>query len=128
MPNKPAYDAGNVFARILRKEIPAKIIFEDEDVLAFHDVTPAAPVHALVIPKGNFVSFDDFAKHASAEVLAHFWRVVGLVAKQLCLPEGGYRLITNHGPDASQSVPHFHVHILGGKSLGALLPGDTAAR
>ena len=116
-----AYDDSNIFARILRGEIPAKVIFEDEDVLAFHDVSPAAPVHALVIPKGDYASFDAFAREASAEVLAHFWRVVQQVAKQLELREGGYRLITNHGTHAGQTVPHFHVHILGGRAMGKLV-------
>ncbi len=119
--NTTPYDETNIFARILRGEIPNKTVFEDDDVLAFHDITPAAPVHVLVIPKGEYTSFDDFTKHASAERMTHFWRVVRKVAKELGLNESGYRILTNHGPHASQSVPHFHVHILGGRNLGGLV-------
>lgn len=123
--SRPAYDASNIFAKILRGEIPAKKVFEDDDVLAFHDISAAAPVHVLVIPKGEYVSFNDFAQHASAEVLTHFWRTVQMIAKELNVHDSGYRIITNHGAHASQSVPHFHVHILGGRALGALVAGDT---
>jgi histidine triad (HIT) family protein len=126
MPNtRPAYDTQNVFAKILRGEIPARKVFEDDDILAFEDINAAAPIHVLVIPKGEFVSFDDFAQHASAEVLTHFWRTVQSIAKDIGAQNGGYRLITNHGAHANQSVPHFHVHIIGGKILGPLIVGDT---
>ena len=117
-----SYDKSNVFARILRGEIPSTPVYEDDHALAFADMHPAAPVHVLVIPKGEFVSFNDFTQHASPELLRGFWKAVQNTASQLGLDEGGYRLITNHGPDAEQSVHHFHVHILGGKSLGKLLP------
>jgi diadenosine tetraphosphate (Ap4A) HIT family hydrolase len=116
------YDAQNIFAKILRGEIPCKKVYEDDFALAFEDIQPAAPVHVLVIPKGDYASFDDFAARAPAEAMKEFFAAVQKIAAQLGLPENGYRLITNHGPDASQSVPHFHVHILGGRPLGHLLP------
>lgn len=122
------YDPTNIFARILRGEIPNKTVYEDEQVLAFHDLHPAAPVHVLVIPKGGYVSFDDFAQKAGAQGISGFFRRVQQIAASLGLQETGYRLITNHGADASQSVPHFHVHILGGRPLGGLVPFDGVAR
>ncbi len=122
------YDKNNIFARILRGEIPAKKAYEDEAVLAFHDIAPAAPVHVLVIPKGGYVSFDDFAAKASPAVVSEFFGKVRAIAGALGVDKTGYRLITNHGADASQSVPHFHVHILGGRPLGGLLPGDPLNR
>lgn len=115
------YDTSNIFAKILRGEIPCNKIYEDDFALAFHDITPAAPVHALVIPKGEYVSFHDFAS-APAATVAGFFASVKKVAEKLNLEENGYRIISNHGPDASQSVPHFHVHILGGKRMGHLVP------
>lgn len=121
-----AYDTNNIFARILRGEIPCKKVYEDDAVLAFEDIQPAAPTHVLVIPKGEFVSFHDFA--ADGTRLAAFFTSVRELAEQLGVAEAGYRLITNHGADASQSVPHFHVHILAGRPLGGLLPGDAHAR
>jgi histidine triad (HIT) family protein len=114
------YDDQNIFARILRGEIPNRTVFEDETVLAFHDIAPQAAVHVLVIPKRPYVSFADFAK-ASAEEAAAFWRAVGRVANELGLEEGGYRLVTNMGADAGQEVPHFHVHIFGGQPLGRMI-------
>lgn len=122
------YDPQNVFARILRGEIPAKKVFEDEDVLAFHDISAAAPVHVLVVPKGEYCSFHDFMAKAGAEEVAGFFARVRNVAEKLGLAQDGYRLITNHGFNGSQSVPHFHVHILGGKQLGGLLADDTLRR
>ncbi|MDJ0387821.1 histidine triad nucleotide-binding protein [Roseomonas sp. E05] len=117
----PPYDGGNVFARILRGEIPAKKIYEDEHALAFHDIAPKAPVHVLVIPKGAYVSVADFSANAGAEAVAGFWRAVGQVARQLGLEGPGYRVLTNMGPDGGQEVPHFHVHIFGGRALGPML-------
>lgn len=122
------YDKNNIFAKILRGEIPSKKIYEDEHVFAFADIAPAAPVHILVVPKGEYVSFDDFAAKASPETIARFFTAVRKIANEQGMQEDGYRLITNHGPDASQSVPHFHVHILGGRPLGGLLPGDVSHR
>lgn len=119
-----AYDSTNIFAKIIRKEIPARLVFEDDHVLAFHDNAAAAPVHVLVIPKGDYISFDDFMQKAPAATVHHFWSSVQHIAAGLGVDTTGFRLITNHGADASQTVPHFHVHILGGKALGALLPGN----
>ena len=116
-----AYDSNNVFARILRGEIPCKKIYEDEHVLAFHDIHPQAPVHILVIPKGAYVSFDDFSATASPAEITAFTRAVGHVARQQGVDRSGYRLLANHGTDAHQEVPHFHVHIFGGRQLGRMI-------
>ena len=117
-----AYDRTNIFARILRGELPAKKIYEDEYALAFHDIRPLAPVHGLVIPKGEYVSFHDFAAKAAPAELAGFFRAVGKAAELLGVTDDGFRLLVNNGADAHQEVPHFHVHIFGGKSLGPMLP------
>ena len=117
----PPYDPQNIFARILRGEIPCKRVHEDGHALAFHDIHPQAPTHVLVIPKGAYVSAADFHASASAEEIAGFWRAVGLVAKSLGLEATGYRLLANMGPDSGQEVPHFHVHICGGKLLGRMI-------
>ena len=119
-----AYDNSNIFAKIIRGEIPGKKVYEDDRVLAIHDISAAAPVHVLIMPKGNYISFDDFARDASAETLAHFFKAVTEVARKTGVDKTGYRLISNHGADASQSVPHFHMHLIGGRALGGLLPGD----
>jgi len=118
----PPYDEGNVFARILRGEIPAKKVAEDAHALAFHDIAPQAPVHVLVIPKGSWVSAADFHAGASAEAIAGFWRMVAGVARDLGLEGSGYRLLSNIGADGGQEVPHFHVHIFGGRRLGRMVP------
>jgi diadenosine tetraphosphate (Ap4A) HIT family hydrolase len=117
----PPYDDANIFARILRGEIPAKKLHEDAHALAFHDIQPQAPVHVLVIPKGRYVSLADFAATATEAEIAGFWRVVGKVARDLGLEAGGYRVLTNMGPDGGQEVPHFHVHIFGGRRLGRMV-------
>lgn len=122
------YDKNNVFAKIIRGEIPAAKVYEDEQVLAFNDISQAAPVHVLVIPKGEYISFSDFSTKASASEISGFFRRVDKVVEMLGLKESGYRLITNHGSDGSQSVPHFHVHILGGRQLGGLVQGDELKR
>lgn len=122
------YDDQNIFAKIIRGEIPAEKVYEDEHVLAFHDIAPAAPVHILVIPKEAYVSFDDFTDNASSELIQHLFKTTRHIAHEAGVSESGYRLITNHGPDSSQAVPHFHVHILGGKALGGLVPGDRLTR
>ena len=111
------YDKNNIFAKIIRKEIPCKIIYEDSEVLAFHDISAVAPVHVLVIPKGEYTSFDDFAVVAEPEIVGRFFAKVRNIAHDLGVDETGYRIVTNHGPDASQTVHHFHVHILGGQKL-----------
>ena len=115
------YDDGNVFARILRGEIPARTVFEDEHAVAFHDIGPQAPVHVLVIPRGSWVSLADFTARAGPEEVAGFFRAVGEVARRLGLEAAGYRVLTNHGTDAGQEVPHFHVHIFGGRPLGPMI-------
>lgn len=122
------YDPSNIFARILRGEIPNQTVHEDEEVLAFHDLHPAAPVHVLVIPKGEYVSFDDFVQKAGAERVGRFFARVQTIAAKLGVDASGYRLLTNHGRDASQTVPHFHVHLLGGRPLGGLVPSDALIR
>ena len=116
-----AYDPNNVFAKILRGEIPCKKIYEDDFALAFHDIAPKAPVHVLVIPKGPYVSLDDFSEQAPVELIAGFLRAVGKVARQLGLTETGYRLLANTGRDGGQEVPHLHVHLFGGRVLGRMI-------
>lgn len=115
------YDPGNIFARILRGEIPAQTVYEDEFALAFHDIALQAPVHVLVIPRGAYVSWADFSATASDAEITGFVRAVGTVARQLGLDVPGYRLLANAGPDSHQEVPHLHVHIFGGCPLGPLL-------
>lgn len=116
-----AYDRSNVFARILRGELPCKRVYEDDYALAFHDINPLAPVHVLVVPKGEYVSMDDFSATAPAEVLAGFFRAVGETARRVGVVESGYRLLANTGADGNQEVAHFHVHIFGGAPLGRML-------
>ncbi len=117
------YDDQNVFAKILRGELPNKTVYEDEWALAFHDINPQAPLHVLVIPKGPYVSWDDFSAKASAEEIAGFIRAVGNVAREAGLVEPGYRLLANIGRHGHQEVPHLHVHIFAGRQLGAMLAG-----
>ncbi len=117
-----AYDRDNVFARILRGEIPCKKVYEDEHVLAFHDVSPQSPTHILVIPKGEYVSLDDFAEKASEAEMAALVRTLGQLARAQGVAETGYRVLANTGAAAHQEVPHFHVHLFGGRDLGAMLP------
>lgn len=123
MPIDPTlpYDPQNIFAKILRGEIPCKQVYEDEWALAFHDINPQAPEHVLVIPKGTYVSWDDFSAHASEAEIAGFVRAVGQVARDMGLVTRGYRLLANVGMDAHQEVPHLHVHIFAGKPLGPML-------
>ncbi len=115
------YDDSNIFARILRGEIPSKTIYEDERVLAFHDINPLAPTHILVIPKGPYVSWDDFSEKASDEEIAGLVRAVGKIAREANLVEDGYRVLANVGPNSGQEVPHLHLHIFGGRPLGPML-------
>lgn len=115
------YDDQNIFAKILRGEIPSTRIYEDEWAYAFPDINPQAPLHILVIPKGQYVSWDDFSASAPAEEIAGFIRAVGIVARQHGLVEPGYRLLANIGGDAGQEVPHLHVHLFGGQPLGPML-------
>jgi diadenosine tetraphosphate (Ap4A) HIT family hydrolase len=122
----PPYDDTNIFARILRGEIPCKRVLEDPHALAFHDINPQAPVHVLVIPKGRYVSIADFSASASEAEVVGFWRLVGKVGKELGLEAGGYRVLTNMGVDGGQEVPHFHVHIFGGRRIGRMVPRAEA--
>jgi diadenosine tetraphosphate (Ap4A) HIT family hydrolase len=115
------YDRNNVFARILRGEIPCREVLRNTFALAFHDIAPRAPVHVLVIPTGPYVSLADFSAHATEGEIAGFWRAVGSVAKSLELEAPGYRILSNMGFAAHQEVPHFHVHIFGGRPLGPML-------
>jgi histidine triad (HIT) family protein len=115
------YDDGNIFARILRGELPCRKVHEDDFALAFHDIHPQAPVHVLVIPKGPYVSWADFAAKGSEAEIAGFVRAVGKVAADLGLVEPGYRLLANVGLDGHQEVPHLHVHLFGGRPLGPML-------
>lgn len=115
------YDSQNIFAKILRGEIPNRTVYEDEWALAFHDINPQAPVHILVIPKGAYVSWDDFSAHASDAEISGFVRAVGKVARDNDLVQPGYRLLANAGLDAHQEVPHLHVHLFGGRPLGPML-------
>jgi len=115
------YEDNNIFARILRGEIPSKTVYEDEHALAFHDINPLSPIHILVIPKGPYVSWDDFSAKASADEIAGFVRAVGKVARNMGLVDSGYRLLANTGFNSGQEVPHLHVHIFGGRPLGPML-------
>lgn len=115
------YDDGNIFARILRGELPNRTVFEDEHVLAFEDINPLAPTHILVVPKGAYVSWDDFSERASDEEISAFVRAVGRIGREAGLVESGYRLLANTGRDAAQEVPHLHVHIFAGRPLGPML-------
>lgn len=115
------YDDANIFARILRDEIPSKRVYEDEWAIAFHDIAPAAPVHILVIPRGAYVSWDDFSARAPEAEIAGFVRAVGHVARAHGLVAPGYRLLANTGGHGGQEVPHLHVHLFGGAPLGPML-------
>lgn len=115
------YDDSNVFARILRGELPCRKVYEDEHALAFHDINPAAAVHVLVIPKGPYVSWDDFSARGSDAEIAGFVRAVGHVAREAGLAAPGYRLLANVGGNGGQEVPHLHVHLFGGHPLGPML-------
>jgi len=117
-----AYDRNNVFARILRGEIPCKKVYEDEYVLAFNDISARAPTHVLVIPKGEYVSLDDFSEKASPAEMVALVRALGHVARQRGVAETGYRILANIGRDGHQEVQHFHLHVVGGRDLGAMLP------
>jgi diadenosine tetraphosphate (Ap4A) HIT family hydrolase len=116
------YDPQNIFAKILRGEIPCDKVFENDHALAFNDIQPKAPVHVLIIPKGAYLSSSDFSEKASAEEIAGFMRAIHAVADKTGVIGEGYRLIANAGAHGHQEVPHFHVHLVGGKPLGAMLP------
>ena len=116
-----SYDDNNVFARILRGEIPNKTVYEDEYALAFHDINPQTPTHVLVIPKGAYVSFADFSAEASDAEIVGLVRAVGKVARDLGAEDPGYRILANNGADAHQEVPHLHVHVFAGTDLGRMI-------
>jgi histidine triad (HIT) family protein len=116
-----AYDDDNIFAKILRGEIPCDKVHETEHALAFRDINPQAPVHVLVIPKGRYVSMDDFSTGASDAEIADFTRAVGEVARMTNVVDSGYRILANHGDDGHQEVPHLHIHVFGGKNLGRMI-------
>ena len=115
------YDDQNIFAKILRGEIPSNRVHEDEFAIAFHDINPQAPTHILVIPRGAYVSWDDFSAKASDAEIAGFVRAVGQVARDFGMVAPGYRLLANVGQDSGQEVPHLHVHIFAGKPMGPML-------
>lgn len=119
----PLYDEHNVFAKILRGDIPCRKIHEDAHVLAFPDLYPKAPVHILVIPKGPYVDVADFGARASEAEITAFWRAVSDIAAKAGLTEGGFRIVANAGANGGQEVPHFHVHILGGRAIGPMVSG-----
>lgn len=112
-----SYDRNNVFAKILRGELPCRKVYEDEFALSFHDIRPLAPVHVLVIPKGEYVALTDFAHNAPADFIAGFWRAVAKTAVQLGLEPEGYRVVSNAGANGGQIVFHMHVHIFGGRQM-----------
>ena len=116
-----AYDNENIFAKILRGEIPCDKVYEDDHALAFRDINPQAPVHVLVIPKGAYVNTDDFSAKASDAEIAGYVRAIGLVARELGVVDAGFRTVANNGPDAHQEVPHFHTHIFAGPGLGHMI-------
>ena len=121
-----AYDPDNIFAKILRGEIPNRTVFEDQYVLAFHDISPQAPVHVLVIPKGPYENMTVFSNQASAEEQVALMRAIGEVLRIMEVAEAGYRIISNNGPDGVQEVSHLHIHVLGGRRLGRMLDRPAA--
>jgi histidine triad (HIT) family protein len=116
-----AYDHDNIFAKILRGKIPCDKVYEDDHALAFNDINPQAPVHVLVIPKGPYQSLDDFSEKAADTEIAGFIRAVGTVARRLGLTGDGYRILANHGANAHQEVPHFHIHVFGERDMGPMM-------
>ena len=115
------YNSENIFAKILRKEIPSEMVYEDNEVLAFRDINPIAPVHILIIPKKQYCSFEDFSKDADDKTICAMIRSISKITRKLNI-KNGYRLVTNIGKDGGQEVPHFHVHLLSGKEFGRILP------
>ena len=115
------YDTDNIFARILRGEIPSTRVYEDDHAIAFEDINPQAEIHTLIVPRGQYVSWDDFSAKATDAEIAGFVRAVGNVARAKGLVEPGYRLLANVGPHGGQEVPHLHVHLLGGQPLGPMI-------
>jgi histidine triad (HIT) family protein len=116
------YDRTNIFARILRGELPCNKVYDDAHVLAFRDIKPQAPVHVVVIPKGEYASVDDFSENASEVELVAFLRAIAQITRAEGIAESGYRILANHGTAARQDVPHFHLHLIGGRDLGPSVP------
>lgn len=119
-----AYDSNNIFARILRGEIPNNTVYEDNHALAFHDINPQAPVHVVVITKGAYPDYTDFMARARDDEITGFARAISAAAEAAGVAESGYRLLTNIGPDSGQEVSHLHFHICGGGAVGRLIAGD----
>ena len=115
------YDNSNIFAKILRGEVPCQVVDEDDHTLSFEDINPQAPVHVLVIPKNPYVDWTDFTKRASKEEIVKFTKAISRVAEKKNISKTGYRIISNIGLDGNQEVPHLHMHIIGGRPLGPLL-------
>ncbi len=124
----PLYDDENIFARILRGELPCKKVYEDSDVLAFEDINPQAKIHILIIPKGRYVSWDDFSQQADPGQMVALMRAAGMIACDYGLDQSGYRLLTNSGADGGQEVPHLHLHLFGGEALGPMLPRRSSEK
>lgn len=122
------YDDANIFARLLRGEIPSRRVYEDEHSIVFHDIAPWAPHHLLAIPRASYVSWDDFSARASEAEIVSLTRAIGAAARAAGLVETGYRLIANTGLDSHQEVPHLHVHIMGGRALGPMLVENDGRR
>lgn len=113
------YDKKNIFAKIIAKNIPTNTIYEDDKILAFNDIAPLAPVHILVIPKGEFIDYSHFIEQSSAEEIAYFFTKLYEIAKASC--GGNFRICTNNGPKSGQTIFHFHAHIMGGRNLGSMI-------
>ena len=115
------YDPDNIFAKILRGEIPNKTVYENDHALAFSDINPQSPIHILIIPKKAYLNFHDFMENASIKEMEFLWKLVNDVIKLNKIYKKGFRIISNSGDDGNQDVPHFHVHVLGGKNLGRMM-------
>ena len=115
------YDYNNIFAKILKAEINCNKIDENKNTLAFLDINPLAPIHILIIPKKPYINFYDFNKNASSEEILDFWKLINFIIETKNIENNGFRIITNSGKDGNQDVPHFHVHLLGGKNLGKMI-------
>jgi len=116
-----AYDKNNIFAKILRNEIPCKKIYEDNYVFAFHDINPQKKIHVLVIPKGEYINLNDFSSNASDKEIVGLLKGVSIVAKKMGIADGGYRSLVNIGENGGQEVPHLHIHLFGGEKVGKMV-------
>lgn len=122
------YNKNNIFYKIIHKEIPATIIYEDEKILAFNDINKAAPIHVIIIPKKEYINHSDFIEKASNDDIAYFFKKTNEIIKSLNIKNDSYRIISNIGPDANQTIFHYHIHILGGQNLGPLISSDNLLR